>query len=412
MKLKIRLISFAIYLASALPTTTYGEPPMPAELFAKAINQTQEILAQDPYTNSSPHAQSITSNFIAGLIDSAWRLSHYARHLNVPRFSGSDEFIGLPGLFNPDNIYRNALLEDTESYRISGERGSHAQLTFQFIDSFPLIGLSKDLLVINLDKLGVEPGQRFEFFLGGPKRSGFWWPMPKGAQAVLARQTFNDWELETHTTLNIERLDAAQIIPAGPERLILAADYLQKVTALWTDSYMKGLRRLPFNSIPPMRASKERDGGLSGQHTAIARFKLNNGEALLITAKPSDAAYQAIQIGDYWFATPNPVMQQSSLNMSQAYIGKDGLVRYVISGEDPGIANWLQAGRNKEGYILMRWQGIQTAIAAADQPVAELVLLKDLPKYLPQDNLGFTPEMREKQLSMRASFPSLVHRSN
>lgn len=412
MKLNKRLAGFAIYLACTFPVIANGDQLTPAELFAKAITHTQEKLAQDPYPNSSPHAQSVTSDFIAGLIGSAWRLSHYARHLNAPRFSGGDEFIGLPGLFNPDNIYRNALLDDTASYRISGERGSHVQLTFQFIDSFPLIGLSKDLLVINLDKLGVKPGDRFEFFLGGPKRNGLWWPMPKGAKAVLARQTFNDWGLETHTTLHIERLDATQIIPAGPERLVLAADYLQKATSLWADNYMKGLRLLPINSIPPMRASKERDGGLSGQHTAIARFKLDEGEALLITARLSDAAYQAIQIGNYWFATPNPVMHQSSLNMSQTYVSKDGHIRYVISNEDPGIANWLEAGRNKDGYILMRWQGIQSALVAANQPVAKLVALKDLYKHMPQDDLGFTPKLRKKQLSARARYPSLSHRPN
>lgn len=409
MKLKIRLISFVIYLASALPTISYGESLMPAELFAKAITQTQEKLAQDPYTNSSPHAQSVTSDFVAGLIGSAWRLSHYARHLNAPRFSGSDEFIGLPGLFNPDNIYRNALLDDTASYRISGERGSHVQLTFQFIDSFPLIGLSKDLLVINLDKLGVKPGDRFEFFLGGPKRQGLWWPMPKGAKTVLARQTFNDWAVETHTTLNIERLHATQNIPAGPKRLVLAADYLQKVTDLWTDSYMKDLRRLPINSIPPMRASKERDGGLSGQHTAIARFKLDEGESLLITSKPSDAAYQAIQIGNYWFATPNPVMYQSSLNMSQAYINKDGLLRYVISNEDPGIVNWLNSAGANQGYILLRWQGIRSPLTAADQPTAKRVLSKELRQYLPDDSLEFDAHQRDQQMRLRANYPALAN---
>lgn len=408
MSLRKRMAGIFCCLIGLSIFPAFGDQITSALLFSEAIKQTQEKISQDSYAKSSPYAERTTSDFIAGLIGSAWRLSHYARHLNAPKFSRGDEFIGLPGLFNPDNIYRNALLEESASYRITGTRGSHTQMTFQFIDSFPMIGLSQDLLVIDLGKHGIKSGDNFELFIGGPEREGLWWPMPQGAKAVLTRQTFNDWVNETPTTLDIVRLDAGLEIPNGTDRLSLAARYLDQVTTLWVDHYMTRLRRLPVNFIPPLQASKDQDGGLSGQQTVMARFKLKDDEALIITSRLSDAAYQAIQLGNYWFATQNPVMHQSSLNLSQTYINDDGYIRYVISLKDPGIANWLDPDGSNEGYILMRWQGIQTPLATGDRPVAQHVLLTELQKYLPKDSLGFAPELRKKQIRLRSNYPSLT----
>lgn len=404
-----RIARIFCYLIGLSMLSAYGAlaaQAAPADQFSEAIIQVQKKLSQDPYTRSSTQAKRVTNDFIAGLVGAAWRLSHYARHLNAPAFSSVDEFIGLPGLFNPDNIYSNALLEETAQYLISGTRGTHVQMTFQFIDSFPMIGLSKDLLVIDLEEQDVKPGDDFELFIGGPKRGGLWWPMPKGAKAVLTRQTFSDWVNETPTTLHIARIGASSEIPDDTDRLSLAARYLEQTAALWADYYMAGLRRLPVNSMPPMRASKEKDGGLTGQESVMARFQLKDNEALIITARPSDAAYQGVQLGDYWFTTPNPVMHQSSLNLNQVQVNKDGLIRYVISLKDPGSANWLDPGGSHEGYILMRWQGIKTKLAATDQPLARKVLLSDLKKHLPEESLTIGPEYRRKQMASRSHFPA------
>lgn len=397
--------TFGLVCLLALPL--HAQEFTSALLFSEALVATEEKISGDPYADSSSFARQQTDAFIAGLVGSAWRLSHYARHLNNPSFSRGDEFTGLPGLFNPDNLYRNALLEDSGQYRISGERGSHTHLTFQFIDRYPMIGLSKDLMVIDLSEHEVNPGDRFEFFLGGPERSGLWWPVPAGTKAVLVRQTFSDWQSETPTSLSIERLDADRELPEGPDRLTLASHYLEKVTTLWADNYMTGLRRLPFNVMAPMRPSKDESGGLSGQQGVMARFRIQEDEAMIITSRLSDAGYQAIQLGNYWFVTPNPVMYQSSLNSNQVHVDEDGYIRYVISLFDPGVANWLNPGGSNEGYIYMRWQDIRTPLTEQDQPMAEKVRLEDLDEHLPPNSVRLSPSERMKQLAARIHFPTL-----
>ena len=167
------------------------------------------------------------------------------------------------------------------------------------------------------------------------------------------------------------------------------------------------LRRLPVNIMPPMRSSKDKDGGLSGQQSVMARFQLEENEALVVRARASDAVYQAIQLGNYWFATPNPTMHQSSLNLSQAKVDEDGYVRYVISLKDPGVANWLDPDGSQEGYIFMRWQGISTPLTASDQPVARKILFENLADHLPEGSFAFSHSQRSAQLKDRASLPAL-----
>ena len=376
-----------------------------ASPFAEAIQQTQQSVFADNYAGSSPYTRRISNEFVAGLVDSAWRLSRMARRLDRPEFQSGTEVVGLPGLYNPDNIYSSALLQDQGIYRISGIRGSHAHFTLQFIDSFPLIALSKQLFSIDMGEHGVEPGDNFEIFLGGPKQDGLWWPMPAGAQAVLTRQTFSNWHSETPTTLSIERLDGPDST-IDTDRLELAAQYLRMTTSLWANHYMKGLRRLPANVIPPILRSKDRDGGLGGQQTAMARFDLAADEALIVVARASDATYQSIQLGDYWFVTPDPTKHLSSLSIDQSQVGEDGAIHYVVSASDPGVANWLDTGGGLQGYILLRWQGIQSPVDAAHQPVATRVKLEDIQQHLPDNTKRVSAAFREQQIGQRRDVPT------
>lgn len=379
----------------------------PATEYADAVISTEQKVFQDAFANRSIANRNATEEFVAGLVGGAWRLSNAARHLETPAFSIADEFSGQPGLYNPDNIYRSALLDESASYRIAGIRGSHAHLTFQFIDSFPLIGLSKDLLVIDLDDYGVGAGDAFELFIGGTRKNSLWWPMPAGAHAVLVRQTFNDWQNETPTKLQIERSPLPSTIPPAPDRLTLAATYLRQMTGLWVERYMQGLRRLPVNVMPPVQPSKEKDGGLSGQQSVIGRFELDDEHALIITSRLTSATYQAIQLGNYWFVTPNPIRHQSSLNRFQSVVGEDGELHYVISLKDPGVANWLDPGGSREGYFMLRWQGLSESLAVDELPLLKRVRIDELDSHLGRSDLSFSESQRAQQLQLRRSLPML-----
>ena len=189
------------------------------------------------------------------------------------------------------------------------------------------------------------------------------------------------------------------------DHLALAARYLRKMTVLWVQGYLQDLQKLPPNSLSPLQASAEKDGGLRGQQSLVGRYQLQPGEALVISARASDAGYQSIQLGNYWFVTPNPVDHQVSLNASQAHVDADGLIRYVISLDDPGVANWLDPAGNRQGYIFIRWQGLRTPLTAADQPTIQLVPRDELMRHLPEDTRKCNRQQRTRQLHDRAQLP-------
>jgi hypothetical protein len=107
------------------------------------------------------------------------------------------------------------------------------------------------------------------------------------------------------------------------------------------------------------------------------RFKITDGQALVVTMDPSGAAYHGIQLGDYWFTSLHYVHRQSSLNASQYVRDDDGSVSVVISRTDPGVANWLDTCGLDEGYFFVRWQGLADGVEP-HQPTVTLVELVDL----------------------------------
>lgn len=384
--------------------------PQPADAVAPLVEALQDVgrqLWSTPYATSSAVAQRNTEHYLAGLFSQAWSFIQQRDMLGTPYFSRGTSVEGLPGLYNPDNLYRSALIEPGGAYRIYGRRGTHADLSFQIIDQYPIIGLGKNLAVIRPDDMGAKPDADFEFYLGGaPRTDGHWHAMPDHAVAILTRQSFGDWR-ETPTALFIERLDVPA--PRGHQNpFAQAATALRQTTKLWVDGYVPEIERNTMvNALPAPRPSATDAGGLGGQMSVMARYSIKKDEALLISVRKADAVYQGIQLGDPWFVTPNTVEHQVSLTARQARIDDDGLIRFVIALEDPGVPNWLDPAGNPAGYIFMRWQNIRTPLAPADAPTARLVSLASLRKALPPGTPVISAAKRRKRLAERKWVPQV-----
>lgn len=368
-----------------------------------AVQTLEARLAANPIAASAGAAA--TARYSAGLVAGALAAYEHSRHLDTPHFGCSDGIDGRAGLYNPDNIYTSALLVDSGQYRIHGRRGSHAMLTFQILDSYSIVFLGRNLAVVDLDALGIRPGEEFEIFLGGPRRAGHWFPLPTGTRAVLVRQTFEDWNRETRSTLSIERLDAAAAPIDASVPGASAGDYVLASARAWNDGYLPLIQKLPVNQLPPPRASDTGSGGLGGQQSVMARYRIAPDQALVVTVKKSAARYQGIQLGDPWFVTPNYVDHQVSLTRAQAVADDDGRLRFVISLADPGVANWLDPAGFAEGYLFMRWQGLPHPLAADEAPQLQLVNLADLAALLPPQTRRVDAVQRAAQLAARRQVP-------
>ncbi|WP_374285452.1 hypothetical protein [Novosphingobium sp.] len=376
----------------------------PAAPLIDALRDVSASLRASPYATSSEVARQNTDRYLAGLFGQAWDFAGQLGTIGTPSFGRSTGVEGLPGLFNPDNIYRSVLLEPGGMYRIYGRRGTHDELSFQVVDKYPIVGLGKNLLVI---RPNAKQGKDFEVFLGGaPRKSGNWFALPDQARAVLARQSFGDWR-QSPSTLFVERLDQ----PPPRERsgrFVEAANALRQAARLWVETYVPGIERATWvNELPKPRLSDTSTGGLGNQMSVMARYRIAQDEALVITVRKADVAYQGIQLGDPWFVTPNPVLHQVSLTARQARVDADGMIRFVIALGDPGVPNWLDPAGNPEGYVFMRWQGIRAPLGPDAAPTAQRVPLARLRQLLPATTPQVDAATRAAQLAERKWVPQI-----
>ncbi|MEL6988298.1 MAG: hypothetical protein AAGK97_10750, partial [Bacteroidota bacterium] len=169
-----------------------------------------------------------------------------------------------------------------------------------------------------------------------------------------------------------------------------------------TKGWVKFVDRLRANLASGILSQPRptQDGsGLPGQWNAAGFFPMEADDALIITVSSSNAKYQSIQIGDFWFNALDFYHRQTSLTTLQAETPTEGEYRFVVSAEDPGVANWLDSAGTQNIFVFMRWQGMPKG----EEPStvrAKKCKLKELREELSEEPF-FGPKKRKEQLAAR-----------
>ena len=114
--------------------------------------------------------------------------------------------------------------------------------------------------------------------------------------------------------------------------------------------------KLPVNTLTEPRSTP---GGLTSQFSSVGHYDLGPDQAMIVTvpaAAKDVAPYQGIQLGSMWYISLDYINHQTSLTADQARHDPDGMLRFVISERDPGVANWLECTGHQRGYVQLRWQ--------------------------------------------------------
>jgi hypothetical protein len=144
-------------------------------------------------------------------------------------------------------------------------------------------------------------------------------------------------------------------------------------------------------------------GGLVSQMISLARLKLADDEAFVVTAGSGGAPFRDLVLHDFWFRSFRYWQHTSSMNNAQGIPNGDGSTTYVISPQDPGVHNWLDTVGFHELLVVHRWQGLRPKSGAEGSPWVrgELVKLKALDRSLPVGMKRVTPAERQQQLAER-----------
>jgi hypothetical protein len=229
-----------------------------------------------------------------------------------------------------------------------------------------------------------------------------------GAAMLAVREVYSDWTSERRGTLRIQRADKIGLAPDPADEDLLAKRYrvagklllgrLRTFLAFPEWFYLNE----PVNTLTPPRRTP---GGLATQFSSAGHLDLAEDQAMIITvpkASKDVAPYQGIQLGSLWYISLDYINHQTSLTADQARADPDGMLRFVISERDPGVANWLELTGRTRGYVQLRWQRLTRDLTAADGPSAEVVPFATLAAALPYyEEARITPGQYRERIAAR-----------
>ena len=298
------------------------------------------------------------------------------------------------GMECPDGLYTGAALRGGETYRLFGNRGTARYVGLQTMND--IVSTTNALV----DELEVDADGKFEVILSAEEHGGNWMRIDGAHPTLIVRHFFYDWDTELPSSLQIERLGAAvgvtdrSVEPYGAitRQLSALGDFVHDNTKFFLD----------FGEAPPVNGflpgiDRSAMGAAAENRPVIGRWALEPDEALILEVRPPEGVYWSYSVGNPWWETIHYGRHQSSLNAHQTARDSDGLVRVVLSGRDPGVANWLDTAGHSNGAMILRCVRTETA----PTPDARVVKFDDVASMLPADTKRVDPNERQAILAAR-----------
>ena len=312
--------------------------------------------------------------------------------LSVVRTSTDD--IVTWGMECPDCLYTRAPLRGGESYRLFGNRGTARYVGLQTMNG---IASTANALV---DELEVDSNGDFEVVLSADEHTGNWLAIDGDTPTLTVRHFFYDWDAEVPSRLHIERLGDPVAVKAASidadvavaRQLVALGDFVHDNLQFFLQF---GAAAPPNGFLPPI--DRTAIGAAAENKPVIGRWELGPDEALILEVAPPQGVYWSYSLGNPWWETIHYGRHQSSLNAHQAVVDADGLVRVVLCGRDPGVANWLDTAGYSNGAMILRCVRTETAPI----PDARLVAFDDIASALPADTKRVTADERASVVERR-----------
>ena len=312
---------------------------------------------------------------LLGHISRAIELFIYDWDPDFPYLMRSDFIRHKYGIDNPDTLYLMAPIRGDATYRITGTRGTVPWFSIQvnagrmgFDPQFSAIG-SMDTTEIEFEDDGS-----FEVVLSADPQSGNWLPLEPNVDYVTVRQNFYDWENDVPAEFRIVRVwqeadHPSELTPTEmAERMDLAGRYIDSYMTFWSEFGLDTASRIEVNTCDEPHSY----GATAGEQYLYSGgpFILNPEEALIVEVSESDPLYFGFQLATIWTQSFDYENRQTSLNGHQAYLDSDGIYRFVIAHEDPGVPNWLDTTGYSEGLMSLRWAYPEATPTVATKVVA------------------------------------------
>lgn len=309
---------------------------------------------------------------------------------------------------NTDALYVGGPINGTDTYRVSGKRGSSKYFGVTVVERGDTPWGGGVAATLFGDQIQVEEDGSFEIIVSPDPHPGNWLKTTPNAFRVTFRQFFADWENEQPMEARIDRLDRdgapPELLPVKvADGLAAAAHWVNWSVTYWADMIDKW-KAQPNRFLSYRQLDGNKIDATPGGEPIIAYWMLPPDEAVIVRVRPPACPYWALEFGNYWWETMDYRYRLSSTNCHHATLEDDGELVVVISHDDPGLPNWLDPAGHSEGYMTFRWMLAETCPI----PQAQQIKRAELFDHLPANIKRITPEGRREQLAERRR--GIVHR--
>jgi MYXO-CTERM domain-containing protein len=393
----LALASFACLLAS--PSARAQDSDAAFQTFLDALQTSRELVLSTTSEDGTDRAEGL--RHIIRLIEMQNAPATDDHDVANPHVSRCPSIVCKVGFDNPDFTYINVTPISAEyTYRIHGKRGTVPYISMQIFDN-PLGGE----IVMTSEDLIVEADGSYEIILSATPHEGNWMELKPGALRFVLRNGFYDWNDEVEASVAVEVIAGPM---SGPVPHLTPEEFVADVTALSSRLVNIPAAMQRARDTWPLNDVNEPDPGAfgipgAGVPTAVSsagRYSLAEDEALIIETPEPSVVHGGIQLGNLWVESIDYQTHQTSLNWFQSTPDADGIIRYVLAHEDPGVPNWLDISGHPDGGIFMRWQS-PAAGEYPEKPTVKRIAFDDIRANLPEAHPTVTETERAAVLQER-----------
>jgi len=344
--------------------------------------------------------------YLAGLVERYHDLVLRAGDPRYPRWVRGGATPGRDAMNpNADTFYLYAPVKGSESYRIFGRLGSVTQTIIgSYLPRIPgdtsLSGAHDRLTAEDL-KVGRDGSIEIAVGPERPPNTDNWLATSADVDQLKIYEVYGDWEHEQRGTFTIHHEPSLGRRRGDPTAEELA----------------ERIRRVPAAAVRLASYWQQASRGVAGRttpnaftelvHPQIAMlgalfskcvWELHDAEALIIEARPpEDSRYWGWSACSLFGTTLDYANRQTSLNHTQAGVDEDGVVRLVLTAQDPGVQNWIDVGGHPVGQLTWR---VSTPTAPST-PTTRVVPFDDVRLHLPAATRRVTSSERSSEITRR-----------
>ena len=318
------------------------------------------------------------------------------------------------GADNADCIYLQSWINDHDTYKISGNKGTARMFNIAVQGPWraTLHEPFGDTPFANVfgEQLETDWDGNFVLWISPEPHPGNWMQSVPGVRKIFYRQYFDTWD-EVPASYQIERVgDDAEDLPPAIEPAALidsferAGRFVRECTQDWPDTLWERFHLYDNPNVfskhveaSPTSNNSDSVDTRRGRIIEELNWDLPMDSALIIEFECDSDAFWQLGACTVFGASLQYRYRQVNLTSGLSAVDPDGVTRIVFSHADPGFANWLDTQEHTHGWLLFRFMTGRTT----PELRTRVVKFADLETELRDVATRITPEARRAELRRR-----------